>query len=77
MTTRLSARGLVFIPSEVRKQIGLREGDDLIILCSATGDILLRPVRRGRRKNLFEALRAFKGLKITPRSKELVRSIKL
>ncbi|MCE0523551.1 MAG: AbrB/MazE/SpoVT family DNA-binding domain-containing protein [Methylacidiphilales bacterium] len=77
MTTTLSARGQVVIPSDVRKDLGLRKGDDFIVLTSRDGDIMLRPVRRGRRKNLFEALKAFKGLEIPPRSKELVHPIKL
>ena len=76
MTTTLSARGQIVIPSKVRKQIGLREGDDLIVLCSATGDILLRPVRRGRKKGLFQALRALQGLELNP-SREPIRKIKL
>ncbi len=78
MTTTLSARGQIVIPSEVRKQLGLRSGDDFIVLTSSTGDVLLRPIRRGgRRKNLLEALRALQGLEIPPRNKELVRPIKL
>ena len=77
MTTTLSARGQIVIPSEVRKELGLREGDDFMVLTSRDGDIMLRPYRRGRRKNLLEALKAFKGLEIPPRSKELVRPIKL
>jgi AbrB family looped-hinge helix DNA binding protein len=77
VTTTLSARGQIVIPSEVRKQLALREGDDFIVLTSGDGDIMLRPIHRGRRKNLFEALRALKGLEIPPRNKEVVRPIKL
>ena len=76
MTTTLSARGQIVIPSEVRKQLGLREGDDFIVLTSRDRDILLRPLRRSRRKGLFHALRALKGLELKP-NKELIRDIQL
>jgi AbrB family looped-hinge helix DNA binding protein len=76
MTTTLSARGQVVIPSDVRKQLGLREGDDFIVLTSPDGDILLKPIRHSQGKGLFQALRALQGLKLKP-NKELLRPIKL
>jgi AbrB family looped-hinge helix DNA binding protein len=76
-TTTLSARGQVVIPSEVREKLGLRKGDDFLVLNSDDGDILLRPIRRGPRKTLWDAFRALKGLELPPRNKELIRPIKL
>jgi AbrB family looped-hinge helix DNA binding protein len=76
MTTTLSARGQIVIPSAVRAKLGLREGDDFIVLCSADREILLRPVRQGRRKSLLRALRAMSGLELA-REDELVRDIEL
>ena len=46
MTTTLSQKGQVVIPQEVRNKLGLRPGDDFIVLYSETGDILLRPIRQ-------------------------------
>lgn len=37
--TKLSSKGQVVIPKEIRKQLGLREGDTLII--ASHGDILI------------------------------------
>ena len=77
MTTRLSARGQVVIPNEVRKQHGYRTGDDFMVLSAENGDILLRPVRRGTKKGFFDALRALRGLEVPERNKELIQPIKL
>ena len=76
MTTTLSARGQIVIPSDVRTKLSLRSGDDFLVLTSSTGDILLRPIRRRPRKGLYQALRALKGLELHP-SKESIRNIKL
>ena len=54
------------IPNEMRKELGLREGDDFLVLRFGDGDILLRPIRAGRQKGLFDALRALKGMKVEP-----------
>jgi len=43
MTTTLSARGQIVIPSDVRRKLGLKEGDDFVVICSADREILLRP----------------------------------
>jgi AbrB family looped-hinge helix DNA binding protein len=76
VTTTLSARGQIVIPSDVRKQLGLREGDDFIVLTSPDGEILLKPIRHSRQKGLFQALRALQGLKLKP-NKEVLRPVKL
>ena len=76
MTTTLSARGQVVIPSNIRHQLDLREGDDFIVLCSIKREILLRPIRRGRRKSLLPALRSLQGLELT-REDEPIRDVAL
>jgi AbrB family looped-hinge helix DNA binding protein len=77
VTTTLSARGQIVIPSDVRKKFGFKQGDDFIVLTSPEGEILLKPIRHSRRKGLFQAFRALKGLKLPPRNKEQIRSIEL
>ena len=75
MTTTLSAKGQVVIPSDIRNRLDLRAGDDFIVLCSANGEIMLRPIRKGR-KSLVQALRAMQGLEIE-RLDEPIRDIEL
>jgi AbrB family looped-hinge helix DNA binding protein len=75
MTTTLSAKGQVVIPRVIRAKWGLRQGHDFTVLCSSTGEILLRPVRR-RGKGLLRSLRAMSGLELH-RVDEPIRDIKL
>ena len=63
MTTTLSAKGQVVIPRDIRAKWGLKQGHDFIVLCSSTGEILLRPVKRPR-KSWVKALRGMRGLKV-------------
>jgi AbrB family looped-hinge helix DNA binding protein len=79
VTTTLSQKGQVVIPQEVRNKLRLRPGDDFIVLCSETGDILLRPIRSRNGKGLIKGLRALRGLKLEERTSwdEPVRDISL
>ena len=63
MTTILSTKGRVTIPREIRDKCNLRKGDRFLVLCSSTGDIMLRPIHR-RTKNWLKCLRAMQGLEI-------------
>jgi AbrB family looped-hinge helix DNA binding protein len=73
MTTTLSAKGQVVIPRDIRVKWGLRQGHDFIVLCSSTGEILLRPVRP-RGKGLVKSLRALRGLELR-RADEPIRRV--
>jgi AbrB family looped-hinge helix DNA binding protein len=75
MTTTLSAKGQVVIPRDIRVKWDLRQGHDFIVLCSSTGEILLRPVRSPA-KSWIKSLRALRGLEVK-RVDEPVRSIPL
>jgi AbrB family looped-hinge helix DNA binding protein len=75
MTTTLSAKGQVVIPRDIRVKWGLKQGHDFIVLCSSTGEILLRPVKQPG-KSWIKSLRALRGLKLQ-RVDEPVRSIAL
>jgi AbrB family looped-hinge helix DNA binding protein len=75
MTTTLSAKGQVVIPRDIRVKWGLKQGHDFTVLCSSTGEILLRPVRR-RGKGLVKSLRALSGLELR-RVDEPIRRVAL
>lgn len=59
MTTTLSAKGQIVIPHEIRSRLNLGSGDGFLVLCSESGDILLKPLRKGHRENLADALLNF------------------
>ncbi len=63
MTTTLSTNGRVVIPHEIRSKCGLRKGNVFVVLCSSTGEIVLRRVRHPR-KSWLKALRAMQGLEL-------------
>ncbi len=75
MTTTLSAKGQVVIPRDIRVKWGLKKGHDFVVLCSSTGEILLRPVKQPG-KSWIQSLRAMRGLELR-RANEPVRSIAL
>jgi AbrB family looped-hinge helix DNA binding protein len=75
MTTTLSAKGQVVIPRDIRVKWGLKQGHDFIVLCSSTGEILLRPVRRPG-KSLVKSLRALQQLDLH-RADEQIRNLAL
>jgi len=75
VTTTLSAKGQVVIPSDIRRKLGLKQGHDFIVLCSSTGEILLRPVRQSG-KSWVKVLRDMRGLELK-RMDEPGRSITL
>jgi AbrB family looped-hinge helix DNA binding protein len=63
MTTTLSTKGQVTIPRDIRVKWGLRPGQDFVVLCSSTREILLRPVQRPE-KSLLKLLRTLRGLEL-------------
>lgn len=75
MTTTLSAKGQVVIPRDIRTKWGLKQGHDFVVLCSSTGEILLRPVRRPG-KSMVQSLLALQGLNLR-RMDEPIRDLAL
>ena len=63
MKTTLSTQGRIVIPRDVRVKCRLRKGNVFTVLCSSTGEIVLRPVRHPR-KSWIKALRAMRGLEL-------------
>ena len=63
MTAKLTTKGRLVIPHDIRTKYGLRKGDDFHVLCSSNSDILLRPIRH-LEKGWLKTLRAMRGLKL-------------
>lgn len=53
--TRLSAKGQVVIPKDVRTQLGLAEGQELDVI-TVNGGVLLRPVQQKSGRSFDELL---------------------
>ena len=73
MTTTISSKGQLVIPSGVRERLEIRAGDDFLLLELANGDILLRRSRPPRR-SLAWHLRRLRGLELD-RNDERVREV--
>lgn len=61
---RVTAKGQVTIPVEVRKSLDIKEGDDLLFEVSERGEARIRVVKRRRLMDLYGALpatRAYPG----------------
>ena len=39
--TRMRGRGQITLPPEIRKQLGIREGDDLVFYVNETGQVIV------------------------------------
>jgi len=67
MTTTLSVKGQVVIPRRIRTGHRLKPGADFMVIASANGDIILRPVKLRKRHATFgDNLLALSGLPINP-----------
>ncbi|MBA4758468.1 AbrB/MazE/SpoVT family DNA-binding domain-containing protein [Sphingosinicella sp.] len=58
--TRLSAKGQVVIPKDVRTQLGLAEGQELDVI-TVNGGVLLRPVQQKSGRSFDELLADFRS----------------
>jgi AbrB family looped-hinge helix DNA binding protein len=73
VTTRISSKGQIVIPRQVRERQKIQPGDDFVLLELSNGDILLRHIQRPK-KSLVWHLRRLQGLKLN-RNREPVREI--
>jgi antitoxin PrlF len=55
---RVTSKGQVTIPADVRKELGIGQGDDLIFEVTSERSAQLRVVKRRRLSDLFGALPA-------------------
>ncbi|GED33902.1 AbrB/MazE/SpoVT family DNA-binding domain-containing protein [Brevibacillus centrosporus] len=56
-TSRLSARGQVVIPVEIRKLLSLEEGDSVKYILTDDGEIKIAPLKRSSVLDLFGSLK--------------------
>lgn len=56
-TSRLSAKGQVVIPVEIRKMLSLEEGDSVKYILTEDGDIKIEPYKRSSVLDLFGSLK--------------------
>lgn len=59
-TSRVSSRGQIVIPIEIRKTLGLTEGDDLTFIVNEDGEIKVEVVKKQRLSELFGILKTNK-----------------
>lgn len=57
-TSRVTSKGQVTIPAEVRKALRIEQGDDLVFELEAGGTAHLRVIKRQRASDLYGALRS-------------------
>lgn len=68
-TARVTSKGQITIPADIRKELGIEQGDDLIFEVTAERAARLRVVKRRRLSDLYGALPATRPFS----SKEEVR----
>lgn len=60
-TSRISSRGQIVIPLEIRKMLGLSEGDELTFIAEKNGEVKVEAVKRQRLSELFGILKTNKS----------------
>lgn len=75
-TSRLSSRGQVVIPIEIRKALGLTEGDDLTFILNKDGEIKVEVVKKQHVSELLGILKTNKPFQpVDEIRKEVYRSM--
>lgn len=78
MTTVLSQKGQIVLPSAVRERLHLQPGQDFEVTIDDEDTILLRRITRPANRGLIDLLQSCPyPLELPPRSKDLPRFIKL
>mgnify|MGYP001236186824 FL=1 len=62
-TSKLSSRGQIVIPIEIRKTLGLKEGDDLTFIVNEDGEIKVEVVKKQRLSELVGILKTNKSFR--------------
>jgi AbrB family looped-hinge helix DNA binding protein len=64
---RMSEKGQIVVPKEIRDQRGFRYGSEFAVLETKAGDLVFRPVRTKPKMDLVDHLLRLKGLEIPER----------
>ncbi|HZK84542.1 MAG TPA: AbrB/MazE/SpoVT family DNA-binding domain-containing protein [Desulfosporosinus sp.] len=62
-TSRISSRGQIVIPMEIRKRLGIGEGDHLTFIAEKNGEVRVEAVKSQRITELFGILKTHKAFK--------------
>src|SRR5665647_425474 len=62
-TSRISSRGQIVIPMEIRKKLGIGEGDHLTFIAEKNGEVKVEVVKRQHITELFGILKTHKSFK--------------
>ncbi|EHQ91638.1 AbrB/MazE/SpoVT family DNA-binding domain-containing protein [Desulfosporosinus youngiae] len=62
-TSRISSRGQIVIPIEIRKKLGIGEGDHLTFIAEKNGEVKVEAVKSQRITELFGILKTHKSFK--------------
>lgn len=62
-TSRISSRGQIVIPIEIRKKLGIGEGDHLTFIADKNGEVKVEAVKCQRITELFGILKTHKSFK--------------
>ena len=62
-TSRISSRGQIVIPMEIRKKLGIGEGDHLTFIAEKNGEVKVEVVKSQRITELFGILKTHKSFK--------------
>lgn len=62
-TSRISSRGQVVIPVEIRKKLGIGEGDHLTFIADEKGEVKVEAVKSQRISDLFGILKTNRSFK--------------
>src|SRR5680860_561714 len=60
-TSRISSRGQIVIPMEIRKRLGIGEGDHLTFIAEQNGEVKVEAVKSTRITEYFGILRSDPG----------------
>lgn len=64
MATKLTSKGQVTIPKEVREYLGLKQGSAVSFEVDPSGDVIVRPADRRRPASRFAAVRGSATVKM-------------
>jgi|SRR5680860_262066 len=62
-TSRISSRGQIVIPMEIRKRLGIGEGDHLTFIAEQNGEVKVEAVKSQRITELFGILKINKSFR--------------